>query len=298
MTSLNIAMTGVTGFIGQATVSALTRAGHRVKGQIRPGREQAVAHLDLERVPGTMTDDPADLLEGTDVLVHNAVDWKVLKAGDLDGHLQANLLAGVHLLEQAARASLRIVLVSSVAVHHHMLSRWSGAVDHAHPGRPGNLYGALKASLEAHLWALHATHGVGGCILRPAAVYGIDPDHPRSVGWPMVQKLLAGEPWGRRGGGKFVHVDDVAAAITAGATQPDNGLHLHHLADCYARWSDWEVIGTRLTGHERVVEQLDPPAPRNMFVVDSVRQELGVPMNRGIDGIEKHIAEMIAMQRG
>ena len=75
--------------------------------------------------------------------------------------------------------------------------------------RPGGLYGALKAAMESHLWGMHTQDGLHFNCLRPCAVYGIDPNHARSVGWPMVEKLLAGEAWGRRGGGKFGSTDHV-----------------------------------------------------------------------------------------
>ena len=131
--------------------------------------------------------------------------------------IETNLTPSLRLFQAAAKASIPIVFVSSVAVHHHMHDRWQGLVDEEHPTRPGNLYGALKASLEAHLWALNASHGITFTSLRPAAVYGIDPTLKRSIGYPIVLDIMSKQAYERTGGGKFVHVEDVAAAAVGAA---------------------------------------------------------------------------------
>lgn len=300
MSNLRVALTGMTGFIGRSTASLLQSSGHHVQGLVRPGRESAAKDLKAAIVTGTMEDRTAHapLLDGADVLVHNAVDWQVLKSGDLPGHLDVNLTAGVELLSAAASKGCRIVLISTVAVHHHMLEHWNGAIDHMHPSRPGSLYGALKAALEAHCWALHAQSGTPVSVLRPSAVYGLDPNHKRSIGWKMIKHLLAGQPFPRKGGGKFVHVDDVAACINAAATSTSEDLRIHHLADCYARWSDWTAMATDALSLDMKAHHDMPPMPRNMFETDDVQRDLDVSMCRGHDGIRAHIDDIISVQRG
>lgn len=292
------ALTGMTGFIGQAATGALRSSGHGVRGLVRPGREGVAETLGASFVTGSMNDRAAfdELLEGARVLVHNAVDWDAVKGDDLKGHLDVNLCAGIELLDAAARRGCVIVLISSVAVHHHMLDRWGGEVDHMHPSRPGSRYGALKVALEAHCWSLHAEHGIPVCMLRPAAVYGIDPRNDRSIGWPMIESLVKGESWQRRGGGKFVHVQDVAACIAAAADI--KGVRIHHLADCYARWSDWVAMGAEALGLDLQIDHQAPPAPANMFKVDDVQRDLGVSLGRGHAGIAGHIRDMIELQCG
>jgi len=300
MTNLRVALTGMTGFIGRATAASLRASGHHVQGLVRPGREAAADDLGAHIVTGTM-EDPAShvqLLDGADVLVHNAVDWQALKAGDLRRHLDVNLVAGVALLDAAATAGCRIVLISTVAVHHHMLKQWDGRIDHMHPSRPSSPYGALKAALEAHCWALHTQSETPVSVLRPSAVYGMDPKANRSVGWTMIEHLLAGQPFPRPGGGKFVHVDDVAASIRAAATSTTTDLRIHHLVDCYARWSDWTAMAVRELGLPQTVQHRAPPQPQNMFDTDDVERDLGVSLNRGHAGIGEHIRHLIHAQRG
>ncbi|MCH2137437.1 MAG: NAD(P)-dependent oxidoreductase [Phycisphaerales bacterium] len=294
MTGQTVALTGATGFIGRRTTLALQQAGHVVRAIARPGRASAVED-GATVIEGAMEDAQAQatLLEGADVLVHNAVDWKVLKAGDMSAHLRNNLCAAIDLFDAAARKGCPIVFVSSVAVHHHMLEAFNSRIDHVHPARPGNLYGALKAALEAHLWAMHTRYDMGFVALRPAAVYGIDPTPTRSIGWPLVQRLSEGRSWGRAGGGKFVHVNDVAAAIAAAVDHRRRDGRLYHLADCYARWSDWEAMAVDVMDMEMTVEHVSPDAPKNQFVVDDLASDLGVSLDRGHDGIREHLANLV-----
>jgi nucleoside-diphosphate-sugar epimerase len=300
MNAGRIALTGATGFIGRATAATLLHDGWAINALVRPERVEALDGLNVHCVHGSMRAGQTHeaLLEGADVLVHNAVDWAPLRSGDLQTHLDHNLVAGIELFEAAARRGLRIVFVSSVSVHHEMLDQWNGHIDDAHPTRPGGLYGALKASLEAHLWSLSTQHGTAFTALRPAAVYGIDPQQTRSIGWPIVECLLRGDAWSRAGGGKFVHIDDVAACIAGAAKGQHEGGRLHHLADCYARWSDWTCMAAECLGLNVDIQHTAPDHPKNMFMVDDVKETLGVALNRGHAGIREHIEHLIRIQRG
>ncbi|MCH2143595.1 MAG: NAD(P)-dependent oxidoreductase [Phycisphaerales bacterium] len=295
---MNIALTGTSGFIGAAIAREATRAGHRVQGLVRS--TSRVDHLEpwVDRlVVGTHDDARAreELLEGADAVIHNSFDWPALRDGDLHGHMRSNMLGSIDLLQAAGERPF--IYISSVAVHHHMHEQWDGRIDGLHPTRPGTFYGALKASVEAHMWAAHAERGQPVDALRPCAVYGIDPNLSRSIGWPIIEKIRNREPFTRAGGGKFVHVDDVAAATVACVDRPADSPRIHHLVDCYARWADWAMITAELLGIEDAeIDDSSPTAPRNMFEVDDVRSELGVAMDRGFDGIRAHLGALIELQ--
>ena len=70
------------------------------------------------------------------------------------------------------------------------------------------------------MWADHFGDGRHTVAIRPCAVYGLDPTLERSIGWPFIDTLRAGDRFERPGGGKFVHVDDVAAIVLAALTNP------------------------------------------------------------------------------
>ncbi len=292
---MRIAMTGCSGFIGSVAAAHLAQAGHQVTGLMRSSsrRDHVAPYLD-RCIEGSMSDRDAfePLLDGADVLVHGAVDWRTLRDGDFADHLDANLVAGIELLNAAAERGQRIVLLSSVAVHHAMSDRWNGQVDDEHPLRPGTMYGALKASLEDHLWALHASKGTSFVSLRPSAVYGIDPSLDRSIGAPILKSIAQGTPYTRTGGGKFVHVDDVAASIVAALDRPAGQPGIYHLADCYARWAEWASMACDILGTSVDIDDSSPTAPKNMFTHDALEAELGIKLERGHDGIRTHLQQL------
>lgn len=292
---MRIALTGVSGFIGSCVARDLSRAGHQVTGLVRStSRRDHLEGLVDRFVVGTQDDERAwdDLLDGADALVHNSVDWTRLKSGDFDAHLASNVTAALRLVRRAPR----VVFVSTIAVHHDMRPRWGGVVDEDHPTRPGSWYGAAKATVEAHLWAEHFAHDLPFAAVRPCAVYGIDPDLARSIGYPIVGKLRSGQPFTRAGGGKFVHVDDVAAVIRTLCERTDLTSGVYNLVDCYARWADWAAIIAEELGVPADIDFSSPEQPQNAFDVTATRA-LGVPMNRGRDGIRAHARALIAALR-
>ena len=174
-----------------------------------------------------------------------------------------------------------------------MHERWEGSIDESHPTRPGSPYGACKAAVEAHMWAANASRNQHVTAIRPCAVYGIDPNQKRSIGWPIVQDIKAGKPYTKLGGGKFVHVDDVAAATVASIDNPKASPNVYNLVDCYARWADWASIAAEELGCEAEIDQSSPVAPKNNFITTNVATDLGVMLNRGTNGIRKQVQDLI-----
>ena len=292
---MRIALTGASGFIGAALARDLVGAGHVVNALVRTeSRRDHIESLVDRFVVGANDDQRsrAELLADADVVIHNSFDWSVLKARDFAAHSRANLQASLDLLQESEGRPF--VFMSSIAVHHHMHERWDGVIDESHPARPGTLYGAMKVAMEAHMWAAHAECGQVVTSIRPCAVYGIDPRLRRSIGWPILDAVRKGQPFSRAGGGKFVHVDDVAAATVASIGNPAASPRVYNLVDCYARWSDWAAISCDLLGVEVDIDDSSPAQPRNRFDTSDVQSDLGVAMNRGHDGIRRHLTELIA----
>jgi nucleoside-diphosphate-sugar epimerase len=293
---MRIALTGISGFIGSVIARRLHEAGHVVTGLVRASSQRDHIKPYMSRfVVGEQSDQttwPA-LLEGADCVIHNSVAWEPLRAPvDLPAHLRTNLAGSIELLH--ASAPRQFIFMSTIAVHHDMRPRWGGVIDEDHPLRPGGLYGAYKAAVEAHLWAEHAASGRNTSALRPCAVYGIDPDLERSHGYRIIKALRSGEPIGRPGGGKYVHVDDVAAAAVAAVGNPAVAGRPFNLADCYARHADWAALAAGLLGIDAPIDFTSPPQPKNTFTKDAARS-LGVPLDRGHEGIRQHLRDLIAV---
>lgn len=291
---MHIALTGASGFIGSVIARALHRAGHSITALVRStSRRDHIAPCVKRFVTGEQDDEscwPA-LLEGANCLIHNSVDWRSLKDGAIDQHLQTNLVGSLRLLR--ASAPRQFVYISSIAVHHDMRPRWNGSIDEDHPLRPSSWYGALKAAVEAHLWAAHFGEGRHTCSIRPCGVYGIDPTLDRSHGYELIQKLTRGErSFNKTGGGKFVHVDDVAAAVVATVGNPAAAGKAYNLVDCYARWADWATMACDLMGIKAEIDFSSPAQPKNQFTTDAARS-LGVELDREHEGIREYLRELI-----
>lgn len=291
---MRVALTGASGFIGAAIARDLRLAGHATTALVRPTSRLDHIQPHVSRfVEGDLADESrwSDLLDGAECVIHCGVDWTSLKGGDLDAHLRRNLLGSIRLLQTSAPR--QFIFISTIAVHHDMRPRWGGVVDEDHPLRPASWYGAYKAAVEAHLWAAHFGFGRHTCALRPCGVYGIDPNLQRSYGHALVQQLRSGENVNKPGGGKFVHVDDVAAATVACVGNPGAAGRAYNLVDCYARWADWALIAADLLGIDANVDASSPAEPKNTFTKDAA-QSLGVRLDRGHDGIREHLRALIA----
>ena len=291
---MKVALTGASGFIGSVTARHLRDHGHQVTALVRDSSRRDHIEGCIDRfVVGEQDDRRAwpQLLDGADCIIHNSVDWSAVRGGELDRHLRSNVIGSIELLESSRPR--QFIFISTVAVHHDIRPRWQGRIDEDHPLRPSSLYGAYKAAVESHLWAAHFGHGQHTCALRPCGVYGLDPRIERSHGYALIERLKRGERIDKPGGGKFVHVDDVAAAIVACVGNPAAAGKAYNLVDCYARWADWAAIAAELLGLDADIDFSSPPQPTNMFLKDAAGS-LGVALDRGQAGIRDALRELIA----
>jgi nucleoside-diphosphate-sugar epimerase len=295
---MNIALTGVSGFIGSTIARHLASAGHSVTGLVRAtSRREHVQPFVKRFVVGDQSDESAwpDLLDGAECVVHNSVDWHPIRENDYEEHLRSNLLGSLRLLR--ASAPRQFIFISSLAVHHDMMPRRTdergvNIVDEDHPLRPNSMYGAYKAAVEAHLWAEHFGSGRHASCVRPCAVYGIDPKIEQSYGYGAIEKVARGEPYTREGGGKMVHVEDVAAAVTAIVGNPSAAGRPYNLADCYTRWSNFAVWAGEALGVKPDIRVSSPEQPKNMFDASAARS-LGIGLNRGHEGLRTHVRDLV-----
>jgi nucleoside-diphosphate-sugar epimerase len=300
---MRIALTGVSGFIGSHTARHLKDAGHQVTGLVRatpPSRRDHVEPFVDRFIVGEQDDESVwpELLEGAECIIHNSIDWQALQdksPAGYDRHFQTNLLGSLRLLR--ASAPRQFIFVSTIAVHHDMRPRWKGLIDEDHPLRPSSYYGAYKAAVEAHLWAEHYSTGgfeKGGrntSAVRPCAVYGVAPKLSESHGYDILKSLRAGEPYSKPGGGKYVHVEDVAAVITALVGHPGAAGQVYNLADCYARHGDWAALAAEVLGIKAEIDLSSPPKPQNTFSREAVRT-LSINLDRGHLGIKQHLRDL------
>jgi nucleoside-diphosphate-sugar epimerase len=302
---MRVALTGASGFIGSVVARRLHEAGHEVTALVRESSRRDHIEPYVDRfVVGAQADESVwpELLDGADCVIHNSVDWKALKPLDLDAHLRSNLTGSIKLLHAAVPR--QFVFVSTIAVHHDMRpnahdDEGRGLVDEDHPLRPSMLYGAYKAAVEAHLWSAHFSTGQNTCAIRPCGVYGIDPNLERSQGFKLLKAIANGRAWEQEAGGKFVHVEDTAAAIVACVGNDATAGRPFNLVDCYARWADWARMAGEVLCLDAEADESSPASPKNVFLKDEAKS-LGLGgafLERGHEGIGEHLTELARVMR-
>ncbi len=164
-------ITGATGFVGQALVTAL---GDRpLKRALRRARAEPLSTDVIvgDIGPGT---DWRDALKGVDRVVHLAARTHVLDEQDADPlmrYREINVLGTSRLAEQAAAAGVRrFIFLSSIKVN------GEATADHPFTENdvpdPIDAYGISKCEAEVSLRAIAAKTGMETVILRPPLVYG------------------------------------------------------------------------------------------------------------------------------
>lgn len=301
---MRIALTGVSGFIGAAIAQKLQDAGHEVTGLVRETSRRHHVERFVDRFVIGDHADPScwdEFLDGAECVIHNSVDWSAMRADAprIRDHLRSNVEGSILLLRHSSPR--QFIFISSIAVHHDILPRepapdGTNRVDEDHPLRPASEYGAYKSAVEAHLWAEHYQHGRHTSAVRPCAVYGIDPALERSHGYRVIEQLRENGRYDRPGGGKYVHVDDVAGAVGGIVGNPLANGRPFNLVDCYARHADWAAMAADALGIDAEIDRSSPERPRNSFSKDAARS-LGVTLDRGHQGIRTHLQELAERMR-
>lgn len=298
---MRIALTGASGFIGSYIARALAEAGHSVRALVREEsrRDHLLDSVD-EFLVGThdQSEVAHDLICGVDAVIHNSVDWLPLRQEDAMGHFQSNLLGSLTLLDAARAAGCdQFLFISSVATHHEIVT--TPTITETHPLRPGNLYGAYKAAVEAHLHAYHHKYGMNTSAWRPAAVYGLDPDLPRSQWHDLILKVRDGGTIENDRGGKITHVQDIADAMACAVGDAAVAGEVFNLAEQYLYWQRVAEWAKELTGSSATIVDRAGAGPKNSFSTEKARAFFdrhgrSEAFRRGDAGVRDYVADLLA----
>jgi len=200
---MRIALTGASGFVGQALVPALAARGHEPELLGREVLGDIAAFADWPRV-----------LAGMDAMVHLAA--LAHGRGASEPRLRAvNVSASIAIGRAAAAAGVRMLFLSSVKA----LAEETGIapLDEASPFAPQDAYGRAKAEAER---ALGAIEGLKLTVLRAPLVYGPGVKanflallRVLARGWPLPLASIAN----RR---SLVYVGNLADAIAHSLESP------------------------------------------------------------------------------
>ena len=316
---MNIAVTGATGFLGRYVVNHLVVEGHRCRCWYRPQSDRGgfVDERAVTWVPGGLDqpDSVGRLLESVDAVVHAGVyqpPWGGGHRGaktDAVGFADVNVIGSLRLI-QAARGSAveRFVVISSCGVHDLILD--DRPLDETHPLWPLSHYGASKAAVEMFVHSFGLPHrrpacqrpthdhlesqdGWGICALRPVGIYGVRRPLAGSKWFELVRCVLAGEPVDDISGGKEVHAEDVARAVSVLIATPTRSIagRCFHCCDLHVTAGEVAEIACVKTGSHSPIGRRHP-GPKHQ-ITSAQLQSLGMRFG-GRPRLDRYIGELIA----
>lgn len=192
--TIALAITGATGFAGQAMVESALAAGHRVTALTR--RPQTVRD-GVTWIEGTLEDANAlsQLMKGADAVLHIA---GAVNVPTREAFATANIVGTQAIVDAATNAGVqRFIHVSSLAARHPQLSN----------------YGWSKAEAEHAVTA----SALDWTIIRPPAVYGPRDGDMVDLFRMARRGFVLLPPKGRT---SIIHVDDLARLLLCVATAP------------------------------------------------------------------------------
>jgi UDP-glucose 4-epimerase len=331
--ALTVTVTGPTGDLGIALVSALerSRAVKRIVGMARRPFDPAQAGWKkTEYRQGDVQDRASvrDAAKGSDVVVHLA--FAILSASDATHAV--NVEGSRIVFEEAARAGAeRICYASSVAAYGFHQDNPDWLTEEIAPrGTPEHFYSAQKAEVEQVLaGALKGRRKTGAYVFRPCIVAGpraqtlldeipyvrLSEAMPSAVirlldSLPMLKPVIP-DPGTRF---QLVHEDDVASAFVAGvlATGPPGPynlagggtLRMSDLAGALG-WYSIPIPELAVDATAEVISRL-PMTPPQLAWIHSVRKEVLMKTERARKELKwrpkysspRTLKELVAAHRG
>jgi len=212
--SVDVFLTGATGFVGSALVRVLVNAGFSVRALVRPtSQRNDLLRLGVELAEGDLRDRGSirAAVAGGRYVFHVAADYR-LWARDRDNIFATNVEGTRNVMEEALRAGVeRIVHTSSVAT---LALRPGGApADETISLSEQEAVGAYKRSkimAERLVRDMIAQGGLPAVIVNPSTPIGPRDMRPTPTGRIILAAACGRIPAFVDTGLNLVHVDDVA----------------------------------------------------------------------------------------
>lgn len=297
---MNIAVTGLTGFLGNYVAKRLFERGVQIRSLIR--NTSNTLHLKdfqekISFVQGDLTDKEVlkKFVQSADVVIHMAYErqgatFREAANKDIKRFVEANLLGSIELLSASRQAGIKqFIFISSCAVYGHIFSNIK--LDELHPLIPDSNYGAYKASVEAFCHSYFMSKAFDITIFRPVGIYGLNPHLVHSAWYNIVKDIKHGLDVDVSGGGKVVSVNDVAQAIDLAIGNKEASGKIYNLVDLYVDNMTVAAMARERCGSRSIVGGI-PKQP--IHTIDNTQSKVLGVCYAGIEGLRRHIQELIS----
>ena len=299
---MKIFVTGATGFVGGELIHQLLDDGHELRLWHR--NETPTSPLTklkqqfgdrVELLQGQLGEGrEAEAVESCNAVVHTAL-WREGRSfqqapENLLEYLEVNLMGSIRLIEAAIhQRAERFVYLSTCAVHDKILD--DRALDEKHPLWAKTHYGAHKAAVEKFVHSFGLGSGFPICALRPCGIYGIASPVEHSKWFDLIADVVAGRTVQPTGGGKEVHVSDVAKAIRVLLAAPADSIAGEAFSCCDAFYSHHDVatLAKRVTASS--AEILGSRKSPKHSIETSKIQSLGMKFS-GMPAFEQTVSDI------
>ncbi|MBE7447061.1 MAG: NAD(P)-dependent oxidoreductase [Planctomycetia bacterium] len=296
---MKIAITGLTGFLGHYITKRLVERAVYIQALVR--NTSNTLHLqDYQKkitfIQGDMTDKETlkKFVQGADVVIHmayerNGASFHEAANKDIKRFVEANLLGSIELLDAAKQAGIKqFIFISSCAVYGHIFSHIK--LDEQHPLIADSNYGAYKASVEAFCHAYFMSKSFDTTIFRPVGIYGINPHLAHSAWYNIMKDIKQGINVEVSGGGKVVHVEDVAQAIDLAIGNKEASGKIYNLVDFYVDNMTVAGLARELCDSISIISGIPK---QSIHMIDNTQSKaLGVRY-AGMGGLKRYIQELI-----
>lgn len=296
---VKIAITGLTGFLGYYVAKRLYARDVRIQSLVRNASN--TLHLkEYEKkitfIKGDMADKEAlkKFVQGADVVIHmayerNGASFHEAANKDIKRFVEANLLASIELLDAAQQAGIRqFIFISSCAVYGRIFPHIR--LDELHPLVPDSNYGAYKASVEAFCHSYFISKAFDTTIFRPVGIYGINPHLAHSAWYNIVKDIKHGVNVEVSGGGKVVHVEDIAQAIDLVIDNKEASGKIYNLVDFYVDNMSVAHMAKDICASK---SNISGTSRQPINTIDNAQSRVLGVRYAGMQGLKQYIQELI-----
>lgn len=296
---VKIAITGLTGFLGYYVAKRLYARDVRIQSLVRNASN--TLHLkEYEKKITFIKGDMADkenlkkFVQGADVVIHmayerNGASFHEAANKDIKRFVEANLLASIELLDAAQQAGIRqFIFISSCAVYGRIFPHIR--LDELHPLVPDSNYGAYKASVEAFCHSYFISKAFDTTIFRPVGIYGINPHLAHSAWYNIVKDIKHGVNVEVSGGGKVVHVEDIAQAIDLVIDNKEASGKIYNLVDFYVDNMSVAHMAKDICASK---SNISGTSRQPINTIDNAQSQVLGVRYAGMQGFKQYIQELI-----